>query len=141
MAYFAKLGPGNVVLEVHRVVNDVIIDADGIEQEQIGVDFLNTTYKTNDIYKKTSYNTKGGKHYSSEDPNILSNTPEKAFRKNFAKPGYIYDQQRDAFMEPQPFSSWTLNEETCMWEPPVPYIYDGKAYVWNEETKTFDLRS
>jgi hypothetical protein len=97
--------------------------------------------KINFSWIQTSYNTKGGKHYSSEDPNILSNTPEKAFRKNFARPGYIYDQQRDAFMEPQPFSSWTLNEETCMWEPPVPYIYDGKAYVWNEETKTFDLRS
>jgi hypothetical protein len=58
-------------------------------------------------------------------------------RKNFAGIGFIYDSERDAFIEPQPFQSWILNEETCRWEPPVAYPADGKRYEWNEESGTW----
>jgi hypothetical protein len=54
-------------------------------------------------------------------------------RKNFAGRGYTYDSSRDAFIEPKPYASWVLNEETCKWEPPVPYPTDGLTYKWNEE--------
>ena len=85
---------------------------------------------------QTSYNTRGGIHYA---PN--SNDPDGgiALRKNYAGIGYTYDSDRDAFIEPQPFASWTLNEETCQWEPPTPQPDDGQKYVWNEETQVWDL--
>ena len=53
-------------------------------------------------------------------------------RKNFAGIGYTYDEDRDAFIAPQPFASWTLNESTCLWEAPIAYPTDGKDYIWNE---------
>ena len=80
---------------------------------------------------QTSYNTRGGVHY---EPN--SNTPSsdqsKALRKNYAAVGYTYDKTRDAFIPPQQFPSWTLNETTCLWDPPMPQPSDGKAYLWDE---------
>ena len=80
---------------------------------------------------QTSYNTRGGVHY---EPN--SNTPSsdqsKALRKNYAAVGYTYDKKRDAFIPPQQFPSWTLNETTCLWDPPMPQPSDGKAYLWDE---------
>lgn len=53
-------------------------------------------------------------------------------RKNFAAIGFIYDKDKDAFIAPQPFDSWVLNEETCQWEAPVPYPTDGRQYFWDE---------
>ena len=80
---------------------------------------------------QTSYNTRGGVHY---EPN--SNTPSsdqsKALRKNYAAVGYTYDKTRDAFIPPQQFPSWTLNNTTCLWDPPIPQPSDGKAYLWDE---------
>ena len=80
---------------------------------------------------QTSYNTRGGVHY---EPN--SNTPSsdqsKALRKNYAAVGYTYDKTRNAFIPPQQFPSWTLNETTCLWDPPMPQPSDGKAYLWDE---------
>ena len=80
---------------------------------------------------QTSYNTRGGVHY---EPN--SNTPSsdqsKALRKNYAGVGYTYDKTRNAFIPPQQFPSWTLNETTCLWDPPMPQPSDGKAYLWDE---------
>lgn len=73
--------------------------------------------------KRTSYNTRGGVHQ-------LGGTP---FRKNYAGMGYIYDPVRDAFYAPQPYPSWTLNEDTCYWEPPVPRP-EGMEWHWNEAT-------
>jgi hypothetical protein len=122
MAHFAKLGVGNKVLAVHRVHNDVATT------EQAGVDFLNNLYGTNDIWKQTSYNTRGGVH-------LLGGTP---FRKNYAGIGFKYDQYRDAFIAKQPFNSWTLNETTYLWEAPVARPDDGKRYNWNEETTSWD---
>ena len=58
-------------------------------------------------------------------------------RKNFAGVGYTYDEERDAFISPQPFESWTLNETTCRWQAPVPYPQDGRIYQWDEDTTTW----
>lgn len=55
------------------------------------------------------------------------------FRKNYAGTGYVYDKERDAFIPPQPYDSWLLNEDTCRWEAPVPYPDDGKDYEWKED--------
>jgi hypothetical protein len=72
---------------------------------------------------QTSYNTHGGQH------------PEgRPLRKNYAGVGYTYDAVRDAFIPPQPFASWVLNEDTCLWECPVTYPTDGKIYRWDEPT-------
>ena len=122
MAYFAKLGVGNIVEKVETVSNDVATT------EQAGVEFLQDLYKSRDVWKQTSYNTFGGEHK-------LGGTP---FRKNYAGIGFTYDQARDAFIEPKPFDSWTLNETTCMWDPPVPRPESG-SYSWNETTKQWDL--
>ena len=136
MAHFAKLGIGNIVETVHVVSNDVATS------EQAGVDFLNNLFKTRDVWKQTSYNTIGGEH-------TLGGTP---FRKNYAGVGFKYDETRDAFIAPQPYNSWTLNETTCFWEAPIekPITYnqgrtdvDGNElpdiYTWNEETTSWDL--
>jgi len=132
MAYFAKLGTGNIVEKVISINNAVITDANGVEQEQLGVDFINKLYNTRDVWKQTSYNN-----------NI---------RKNYAGIGYTYDQTRDAFIPPKPFNSWILNEDTCNWEAPVVYpetytlnLLDeqGKLtkdiYYWNENRRKWDL--
>ncbi len=121
MAHFAKLGTGNIVTAVHVVSNDVATT------EQAGVDFLNDLYKTRDVWKKTSYNTRGGVH-------LLGGTP---FRKNYAGIDYTYDQTKDAFIAPKPFDSWTLNETTCIWEAPVAYPSDGKDYEWDESSTSW----
>ena len=81
---------------------------------------------------QTSYNTRGGVHYQ-PNTNEPSEDQSKALRKNYAGIGYTYDSTRDAFIPPQPFNSWTLNEDTCLWDSPVPYPEDGKLYKWNEE--------
>jgi hypothetical protein len=82
---------------------------------------------------QTSYNTRRGVHY---EPN--SDTPSqdqsKALRKNYAGIGYTYDAIRDAFYEPQPYPSWTLNETTWTWDAPVPMPEDDKFYTWDEDT-------
>jgi hypothetical protein len=123
MAYFAKLGVGNKVLAVHTVSNDIATT------EQAGVDFLNNLFNTRDVYKQTSYNTFSGEH-------LLGGTP---LRKNYSGIGYSYDQTRDAFIAPQPFASWILNETTCQWEAPVALPDTENRYNWNEETKQWDL--
>ncbi len=119
MAYFAKLGTGNIVENVISINNTIITDANGIEQEQLGVDFINNLYGTNDIWKQTSYNNR--------------------IRKNYAGIGMTYDAQRDAFIPPKPFNSWILNETTCLWNAPVAYPQDGNRYKWNEETQNWTL--
>ena len=81
---------------------------------------------------QTSYNTRGGVHYK-PNTNEPSEDQSKALRKNYAGIGYTYDTAKDAFIPPQPFNSWTLNEDTCLWDAPVPYPEDGKLYKWNEE--------
>ena len=128
MASFAKIGLNNKVIGVHSLHNDVLKDAGGIEQEVLGIDFLTKLHGWS-IWKQTSYNTHGGVHK-------LDGT---SLRKNHAGIGYTYDEDRDAFIPPQSFNSWTLNEDTCQWEAPVAYPDDGKKYNWNEETTSWDL--
>lgn len=130
MAHFCKLGIGNKVVQVEVVSNDIATT------EQAGINFLNNLYGTNDVWKQTSYNTRGGIHK-------LDGTP---FRKNYAGIDWKYDQTRDAFIPPQPYSSWTLNENTCLWEAPIvkpqltqEEIDNSNYYRWNEDNKTWDL--
>jgi hypothetical protein len=114
MAHFAKLDENNVVLEVHVVHNNELLDENGVEQEQRGIDFLISWSNGYLAWKQTSYNG--------------------TFRKNYAGIGYSYRQDIDAFVPPQPFASWVLNEMTAQWEAPVAMPTDGKMYNWNEET-------
>ena len=128
MASFAKIGLNNKVIEVLSVHNNELKDANGVEQEVNGIDFL-TKLTGWSIWKQTSYNTLAGQHK-------LGGTP---FRKNHAAIGYTYDEDRDAFIPPKPFNSWILNEDTCQWEPPVVKPIDNNNYIWNEETQQWDL--
>jgi hypothetical protein len=141
MASFAKIGLNNKVIEVLSVNNEVLKDADGIEQENIGIDFL-TKLTGWAIWKQTSYNTNAGVH-------SLGGTP---FRKNHAGIGYTYDEDRDAFIPPKPFKSWILNENTCHWESPIPYPITNNQnrvnnfgdnindfYKWNETINNWEL--
>ena len=121
MAHFAKIDEHNLVIQVV-----VVADSDA-PTEAKGQTFLQNLYKTNDTWKKTSYNTFGGKHE-------LGGTP---FRKNFAGIGYEYDSDRDAFIPQKPYNSWVLNEDTCLWEAPVAIPDDSKKYIWVEETKSW----
>ena len=128
MASFAKIGLNNKVIAVHSVHNNELKDSNGVEQENIGIDFLTNLHGWA-LWKQTSYNTRGGVHK-------LGGTP---FRKNHASIGMTYDEDRDAFIPPKPFNSWTLNETTCQWEAPVVKPNDGQIYSWNEETQQWDL--
>jgi hypothetical protein len=112
MAYFAELDNNNVVLRVLAVSNDDCPDP-APDNEQQGINFL-ASIGLGSNWKQTSYNAN--------------------FRKNYAGIGYVYDAVRDAFILPQPFASWVLNETTCQWESPVPYPTDGKQYSWDEST-------
>jgi len=114
MAHFAKLDNSNKVIRVDVLSNVVITDENDVEQEQLGIDFLTNLYGGVGWYKQTSYN--------------------ENFRKNFAAVDYTYDRTRDAFIAPQPYPSWTLNEDTCWWEAPIAYPDDGKFYEWDEAT-------
>ncbi len=87
---------------------------------------------------QTSYNTRGGVHYQ-PNTNEPSEDQSKALRKNYAGIGYAYDATKDAFISPQPFNSWALNEDTCLWDSPVPYPEDGKLYKWNEELVNWEV--
>jgi hypothetical protein len=128
MASFAKIGMNGKVIAVHSVVNKVLHDSNGIEREDIGIDFLTKLHGWS-IWKQTSYNTHGGVH-------SLGGTP---LRKNHAGIGYTYDEDRDAFIPKKPFNSWVLNETTCLWESPVAYPNDGQNYKWNETIQNWEL--
>ena len=114
MAHYAFLDTNNIVTEVIVGKDE---GEDGINWEQHYGEFRGQTCK------RTSYNTNGGVHTSGGTP----------YRKNYAGIGYTYDSGRDAFIPPQQFASWTLNETSCIWEAPTPKPTDGKVYSWNEE--------
>ena len=128
MASFAKIGLNGKVIEVQSVVNEVLKDSNGVEQEVIGIDFL-TKLTGYPVWKQTSYNTHGGVHSSGGTP----------LRKNHAGIGYTYDEDRDAFIPKKPFNSWVLNETTCLWESPIPYPQDNNKYNWNEQNQSWDI--
>ena len=128
MASFAKIGLNNKVIEVLSVVNEVLHDSNGVEQEVNGIDFL-TKLTGYPLWIQTSYNTHGGVHNNGGTP----------LRKNHAGIGFTYDEDRDAFIPKKPFNSWILNEDTCLWNSPVAYPTDGEKYTWNELTLAWDL--
>tara|TARA_R110002020_G_scaffold190969_1_gene390647 strand:+ start:125 stop:487 length:363 start_codon:yes stop_codon:yes gene_type:complete len=117
MATFAKIGLNSKVIESLSVHNDVLKDANGMEREALGIDFL-TKLTGWAIWRQTSYNNN--------------------MRKNHAGIGYSYDEERDAFIPPKPYPSWLLDEDTCLWDSPTPYPDDGNRYEWNESTKAWD---
>ena len=120
MAHFAKVQDG--------IVTQVIV----AEPE-----FFNTFVDSSPgEWIQTSYNTRGGVHY---DPNTGEADGGVALRKNYAGIGFAYDADRDAFIPPKPYASWTLDNASCLWEAPVPMPADGKAYKWNEETLSWEL--
>ena len=80
---------------------------------------------------QTSYNTRGGVYYIPHTATPAEDQ-SKALRKNYAGIGYTYDRVKDAFIPPKPFDSWSLNEESCIWEPPTPRPTDGQLWYWDE---------
>ena len=98
-----------------------------VEQEYIDSGFLGDASN----WIQTSYNTRGGVHYA---PNSWTPDDGVALRKNFARPNDVYDGERDAFIAPKPFDSWSLDEDSCRWKAPVAHPDDGKIYEWDEPT-------
>lgn len=115
MAHFAKLDEYNIVTDV-LVVNNNVITVNGVESEQAGIDFLTDLFGHNK-WKQTSYNSN--------------------MRKRFAGKGYEYREDLDAFIAPKPFNSWTLNESTCDWDPPIAFPTDGKDYTWDDANQSW----
>jgi hypothetical protein len=113
MAHFAQV--------INGIVQEVIV------AEQ---DYIDSLPDAN-LWLQTSYNTRGGIHY---EPNSSIPSPDqsKAVRKNYASVGFTYDTNRNAFIPPQPYPSWLLDEFSCLWNAPVPYPIDGKRYEWDE---------
>ena len=124
MAHFAKLDENNVVVFVTVGRQE----DDGKEAE--------LTARTGDVYKQTSYNTRGGVYYDNAT-NEPHTDQSKAFRKNYAGIGYTYDETLDAFIPPKPYPSWVLNETSCLWEAPVALPNDGEMYEWKEDVGTW----
>jgi len=119
MAHYAKVN--------NRIVQQVIVAE---------AEFFETFVDTSPgEWIQTSYNTRGGQHYDPETGEVDDGTP---LRKNYAGIGDTYDSALDAFIPPQPYPSWVLNEDTCQWEAPVAYPDDDKDYYWDEETQSWD---
>ena len=114
MAHYAVLDNNNIVVQVHVGKNED--EGDINWEEYYGA-------------KRTSFNTSGGIHLNDGTP----------FRKNYAGIGFTYDEERDAFIPPQPYASWTLNEDTCLWDSPVAHPSEessgGNPYVWDENNQ------
>jgi hypothetical protein len=111
MAHYAKVNNG--------IVEQVIVAE---------ADFFDTFVDSSPgQWIQTSYNTRGGQHLNGGTP----------LRKNYAGIGYTYDSAKDAFIPPQPYASWTLNDDTCLWESPVAYPDDGERYTWDEDTTSW----
>lgn len=118
MAHYALLDENNIVVQVIT----------GKDEGEGEYDWeVVYSQETKLQAKRTSYNTVGGVHLRGDVP----------YRKNYAGIGYKYDEVRDAFIPPQPYASWNLIEETCLWDAPVPRPNDGKKYKWNEDVKNW----
>jgi len=130
MAHFAQLNENNIVVNVIVVGNDDIKDENGVEQEQLGIEFCKNLLGQDKTWIQTSWSGR--------------------IRKNFAGIGYTYDSNRDAFIPEKPHNSWVLVEETCKWTSPVPlpsdagtFAEDGTyiTYDWNEDTISWDKKN
>ena len=116
MAHFAQLDNDNVI-NIIVVHNNELLDQDGNEVEQKGIDFCKSLFGQDTNWIQTSYNA--------------------TFRKNYACGGGTYNKELDAFILPKPYDSWVLNETTCKWEAPIPTPEDGKIYMWDEDTTSW----
>lgn len=119
MAHFAKLDNSNIVIDVNIVNNEVIDNLPFPDSEPVGIAFLIDWSGGYSNWKQTSYNNN--------------------FRVRYAGIGYSYNAALDAFTPPQPYPSWTLDNATADWIPPMPYPNDGEKYTWNEETQSWDV--
>lgn len=121
MAHFAELDANNFVLRVIVVANAELLDENHQESEAKGIAFCQSLFGAETIWRQTSYN--------------------KSFRKNYAGIGFFYDPERNIFLAPKPYPSWTLNEDTGVWEPPIPcpplYPDEGIVYEWNEDNQNW----
>jgi len=122
-------------------VKDGIVEQVIVAEPEFFANFVDTSPGQ---WIKTSYNMCGGVYYDpstnqpAEDQSVIDGD-EARQRKNYAGIGFTCDRDRDAFIPPQPYASWTLNEETCLWEAPEPYPTDGEEYTWDEETTSWVL--
>lgn len=127
MAHFAQINGENLVIMVTKVSNAVLMDDSGQEDEQRGIDYLQSLFPNdNGTWIQTSYNTYRGVHLKGGVP----------LRKNYAGIGHKYDPDLNGFCPPSPYTSWTLNPESCQWEAPTPRPpnqENGLPHVWNEE--------
>ena len=136
MAHYAKLGINSKVIGVHVVNDSDCLNADGIEDEEVGRQFLERIHSW-PLWKQTSYNTQGNKHKSGDD--------SKALRGNYAGIGMTYDEDNDLFLPKKPFVSWTLNVAEARWQSPIgdaPELSEEEMtthrYEWNESTGAWD---
>lgn len=116
MAHFAQLDQNNIVTQVIVVHDNELLD-NGVESESKGIDFCKSLYGADTVWKQTSY--------------------DGTFRRNFAGIGFLYNQLRDAFIQPRPYSTWVLNNTTYQWEAPVPCPDDDRLYAWDEYTNNW----
>ena len=128
MAHFAQIDYENKVIRVSVVANEDILDDDGNESEEVGIEYLKSIHGPHTMWIKTSYNNN--------------------FRCRYAGIGMVYNNQYDVFLAPQPYPSWTLNTETYEWDSPVPepelteeQKESGSYYEWNEETQEWELKT
>jgi hypothetical protein len=120
MSHFAKVENGTVT-------QVIVAEQDVIDTGMFGSGWV-----------QTSYNTRGGVHYNPET-NEPSEDQSRALRKNYAGVGYTYDSERDAFIPPQPYASWVLDDSSCLWTAPVVMPTDDKQYSWDEESQSWKL--
>ena len=137
MAHFAKLGINSKVIAVHVVADKDCKNADNIEDEEVGRQFLERIHNW-PLWKKTSYNTAGNTHKSGDN--------SKALRGNYAGIGMSYDEDNDIFIPKKPYASWTLNTSEARWQSPIGDAPDLGAevnthyYEWNEAGQTWDKK-
>ena len=136
MAHYAKLGINSKVIAVHVVNNSDCLNADGVEDEEVGRQFLERIHSW-PLWKKTSYNTAGNKHKSGDD--------SKALRGNYAGIGMIYDEDNDLFLSKKPYASWVLNTAEARWQSPVgdePKLSEDERlthrYEWDEDNGSWN---
>ena len=146
MAHFAKLGANGKVIQVLTMDNDKMLNADGVEDETVGQQYLETHNNwPAQMWIQTSYNTVSNTHNSGDN--------SKAFRGNYAGIGYIWDEDNNMFFPPKPYPSWVKNTTNANWKSPIgdaPALTaeqqsqneadtHGWYYVWNEENQSWDL--
>jgi hypothetical protein len=147
MAHFSKIGMNGKVIAVHVVDNENILNADGVEDETVGQQYLERHNNwPSQMWIQTSYNTRGGKHYDNKTGE-LSEDQSKALRGNYAGKGMIWDEDNNIFYPKKPYASWVLNTTTATWHSPIgdaPDLTDDQEendsyYEWNEDSQTWDL--